>query len=188
MTLILRIGGHMDLDKMYPAMEIEFDSEELFSRIAMHKAMMNGTAELLMFCDGESGMTVGYAYVITKNLYGYVLLKYFSVLPWYRGHGVGVEAMREINKKYADRQGIITEITDFPDDNANRQTQLRKFFSRFGFVDVPANMTISGTDAHVLVKPMKGTWEIGRIAPRIMTDFYSRVLTGFEMKRYLAFK
>jgi len=188
MTLTLRRGGHLDLDKMYPAMEIEFDSEELFGKLAMHKALMNGTAELLLFCDGESGMTVGYAYVIVKNLYGYVLLKYFSVLPWYRGHGVGVEAMRLINKNYLDRQGIITEITDFPDENVNRQRDLRKFFSRFGYVDVPVEMTVSGTAAHVLVKPIKGTWEIGKVAHRIMNDFYTRVLTGFEMRKYLAFK
>ena len=177
MNLTIREGGHRDLDRMYPSMEMEFDSEELMSKLTMHKAMMNGSARLLILCDGESGITVAYAFVLTKNMYGYVLLKYFSVLPWYRRQGVGVESLRLIHREFAEKQGILTEITDFPDENADRQNQLRKFFARFGYVDVPVSMTVSGTAAHVLVKPIKGTWEIEKVAPRILRDFYSRVLT-----------
>ena len=49
--------------------------------------------------------TRGYALVATKNLYGYVLLKYLAVMPWCRGQGLGIQIMRLINKRYADKQG-----------------------------------------------------------------------------------
>lgn len=69
--------------------------------------------------DEESSLEVAYALVLTKNLYGYVLLKYMAVLPWYRGKGVGIAAMRLINKRYADRQGIIAELTSFEDEDGS---------------------------------------------------------------------
>ena len=50
--------------------------------------------------DEESNLEVAYALVLTKNLYGYVLLKYMAVLPWYRGKGVGIAAMRLIREDF----------------------------------------------------------------------------------------
>ena len=53
---------------------------------------MNGTAELLIVYEKESGLDLAYALTIVKNIYGYVLLKYMGVLPWYRGRGMGVSS------------------------------------------------------------------------------------------------
>ena len=92
---------------------MDFDSEELLPKIAIHKGMMNGSLELLIAYDEDSGMDAGYALVATKNLYGYVLLKYLAVMPWCRGQGLGIQIMRLINKRYADKQGIIAELTEF---------------------------------------------------------------------------
>jgi len=181
-------GGHREIEKYYSMMEVDFDSEELLSKLAIHRAVIKGEMELLIFFDDESKMELGYALVGLKNLYGYVLLKYFGILPWYREHGLGIEAMRLINKRYADTQGIIAEITDFPDADENRQRKLFKFFARFGYVEVPSDFRISGTTAHVMVKPIKGTADIGRVYHRIMLDFYRRYLTGAAMAKMIDIK
>ena len=186
--LKLRKGGHKDLEKYYGLMEIDFDSEELFSKLTIHKAMLNGEQELVIFYDDESGMDIGYALVLIKNLYGYVLLKYMAVMPWYRGRGFGIELMRQLNKRYSDTQGILAELTEFPDEDADRLRKLRKFFSRFGYEELALDYTISGTKANLYVKPIRGTADIAPVAHRIVRDFYSRCLNAFALEKMIDIK
>ena len=183
--LNIRKGGHGDLEKYYPLMEMDFDSEELFSKLSLHRAIMNGTAELLIVYEKESGLDVAYALTIVKNLYGYVLLKYMGVLPWYRGRGMGVETMRFINRRCADKQGIIAEITEFPDEDKDRVKKLRKFFSRFGYVEVDSDYRIGGVKANLMAKPLKCSGDIGPIAHRIVPDFYNRCLSPRAVRKML---
>lgn len=90
--LNIRKGGHRELQRYYTLMEMDFDRRELLPRLAIHKALLNGDQELLVIYDDESRMDLAYALVCCRGLYGYVLLKYFGVLPWYRDQGLGVEA------------------------------------------------------------------------------------------------
>lgn len=186
--LKLRKGGHKELEKYYGLMEIDFDSEELFSKLTIHKAMLNSDMELVILYDEDSRMDIGYALVCLKNLYGYVLLKYMAVVPWLRGRGLGVEFMRMLNRRYADRQGVIAELTHFPDEDKDRMKKLVKFFSRFGYEQQEADYTISGTRADLWVKPMKGSGEIAPIAHRIIPDFYSRVMNPFAMDNMISIR
>ena len=186
--LNIRKGSHVELEKYYPLMEMDFDSEELIPRLSLHRAMMNGTAELLIVYEKESGLDVSYALVIEKNIYGYALLKYMAVLPWYRGRGMGVETMRFINRRYADRQGLIAEITEFEDEDKDRVKKLRKFFARFGYVEIESDYRISGVRANVMVKPMKGSADIAPIAHRIIPDFYSRCLGPRAVRKMIDIK
>ncbi len=184
----LRKGGHRDLQNFYPAIEMDFDSAERLPRLAIHKAMLSGNQELLIAYEEETGLELGYALVCTRGLYGYVLLKYLAVLPWYRDRGVGVEIMRQINRRYADRQGILAELTEFDDPEVDHLRKLFKFFARFGYVDVPCDYTIGGTKAHLLCKPICGTAEIAPVAHRIVTDFYSRCLRPDALYRMIRIK
>lgn len=186
--LKLRKGGHKDLEKYYGLMEIDFDSEELFSKLTIHKAMLNSDMELVVFYDDETKMEVGYALVLLKNLYGYVLLKYMAVMPWYRGRGFGIELMRQLNKRYAHTQGILAELTEFPDEDEDRLKKLRKLFSRFGYEEVAVDYTISGTKANLYVKPICGTAEIAPVAHRIVRDFYARCLNAFALEKMIDIK
>ena len=113
--LTLRKGGHRDLERYYGLMEVDFDSEELIGKLAIHRALSRGDQELLIAYDDETGLEGAYALVCCRGLYGYVLLKYLGVFPWYRGKGLGVELMRLIHKRYAEKQGVIAEITEFDD-------------------------------------------------------------------------
>ena len=109
--LRIREATRTELGRWYSAMETDFDERELLPLSAVRRAVRRGDQEFLLFEEEESGLTVGYALVCTRNVYGYVLLKYFGILPWYREHGIGVQAMRLLNKRYADRQGILAELT-----------------------------------------------------------------------------
>lgn len=186
--LKLRKGGHKELEKYYGLMEIDFDSEELFSKLTIHKAMLNSDMELVILYDEDSRMDIGYALVCLKNLYGYVLLKYMAVMPWYRGRGFGVELMRQLNKRYANTQGILAELTEFPDEDEDRLKKLRKFFSRFGYEEVAVDYTISGTKANLYVKPICGTADIAPVAHRIVRDFYARCLNAFALEKMIDIK
>ena len=183
--LNIRKCGHKDLERYYGLLEMDFAKEEIISRLSLHRALMNGSAELLVVYDEESALEVAYALVLTKNLYGYVLLKYMAVLPWYRGKGVGIAAMRLINKRYADRQGIIAELTSFEDEDGSMLKSLRKFFSRFGFVRIDSDYRIGGSPVELMVKPIKGTYEIEPVEHRIIRDFYNRVLNPFAMDKMI---
>lgn len=186
--LNIRNGGHRELEKYYQLMEMDFDSDELISKMIIHRGLINGSWEFLIVYDEESRMDVAYALIGKKNLYGYALLKYFAVLPWNRGQGVGIQSMRLINKHCADRQGIIVEITEFEDEDKDRVKKLRKFFARFGFVEIESDYRISGVEAHIMVKPILGTEDIAPVAHRIIPDFYCRCMPDMFVYKMLDIK
>ena len=174
--LAIRKGGHRDLEHLYSAIELDFDRRELLPKLAIHKAITTGDQELLVFYDDQSNITVGYALVMVRGVYGYVLLKYFGVLQWFRDQGLGVQCMRLLNKRYAAKQGILAEITVFDDADGDYLRKLRKFFARFGYQDVESDYRLGGAKVDLMVKPIRGTAEIAPIAHRMIRDFYSRVL------------
>ena len=186
--LTVRKGGHVELERYYSAMEIDFDEKELLGKWSIHRAMSAGDQELLIFSDADTGMDVGYALVMCRGLYGYVLLKYFGILPWFRGKGLGIQLMRELNRRYADAQGILAEVSEFEDPDPDRLRKLHKFFSRFGYEEIPVDYTISGVKCNLLVKPLKGRADITAVAHRIVPDFYTRFMAPAAVWRMLAFK
>ena len=183
--LNIRKGGHRDLERVYSLIDLDFDKKELIPKMSIHKAMMEGAMELVLLYDDESNMDLGYALVCCKGLYGYVLLKYFGILPWYRDKGLGVEAMRLVNKRYADRQGVVAELTTFDDEGGEYLMKLRRFFARFGYVEVKSDYRLGGAEVQLIVKPIKGTAEISPVSHRIIRDFYSRCLSAAAMARMI---
>lgn len=187
---MLRIRGatRTELGRWYSAMETDFDERELLPLSDVRRAVRRGDQEFLLFEEEESGLTVGYALVCTRNVYGYVLLKYFGIFPWYRDHGVGVAAMRLLHKRYADRQGILAELTAFDDsEDDSYLRKLERFFRRFGYVKVPCSYRLGGADVTLTVKPVCGTAEIAPVARRMLLDFYSRCLRPNQMEGMLRF-
>lgn len=184
--LTIREIGASDVSRWYSALQSDFDAKELLPRRAIRKAIRSGAQEFLLFVDEETGIPQGYALCAIKNVYGYVLLKYFGIFSWFQGKGVGIEAMRLLHKRYADRQGILAELTVFDNsDNGEYLKKLQRFFRRFGYQDVPFSYRIGGAKVFLTAKPIRGTAEIAKIAPRILTDFYSRCLRPSEMTAML---
>ena len=186
--LTLQKVGHRDLERYYPLLETDFDSDELLGRLAIHRGMMNGAIEFLTLHEEESGMDAGYALLLTKNLYGYVDLKYFAVMPWFRGRGLGVQLMREVNRRYADSQGILAELTEFDDPGADRLRKLRKFFSRFGYEEISCDCRLAGVKDNLLLKPIKGCTDLTPVIHRVLPDFYTRFMPEPAVWRMLEFQ
>ena len=183
--LKLIMAGHREMQRYYPVLETDFDSEELIGRIPMHLGISNGSIDFLLLRDEESGIDAGYAVVLTKSLYGYVDLKHFAVMPWFRGRGFGIQLMREINRRYAECQGIITELSEFDDTDPDRLKKLRRFFKRFGYEEIKSDYTIRGVKANLLVKPVRGTTDLTPVAHRVIPDFYSRFLSVNSLWRMM---
>ena len=187
--LIIREATPAELSRYYSALQLDFDAKELLSRQTIRKAVRSGAQEFLLFADEESGMTVGYALCCVKNVYGYVLLKYFGIFSWFQGRGLGVEAMRLLHKRYADRQGILAELTVFEDSgDGGYLKKLRRFFGRFGYEPVPCACSLGGAEVTLMAKPIRGTAEIAPVARRILTDFYSRCLRPAQLSEFLRFE
>ena len=131
--LQIRKGGHRDLERFYNMFEVDFAETELRPKQGIHMAVTKGALELLIVYDEESKVELGYALCFCRGVYGYVLLKYFGILPWYRNKGLGVQAMPLVNKHYAESHASLAEITVFDPQDQDTLRKLRKFFSRFGY-------------------------------------------------------
>ncbi len=186
--LKIRTGTHRDLERYYSLMEQDFDEKELLPKLYIHKAMLKGDMELCLVYDEQSEIELAYALVVKRGIYGYVLLKYFGVHPWYREQGIGVQAMRLLNKRYIDKQGILAEITVFDDEDDQLIRKLRKFFARFGYVKVKSDYRIGGSEVELMVKPIVGNGEIQGYAHRIIRDLYSRCLSPAAMDKMIDIK
>ena len=178
-----------ELGRYYNALKIDFDQRERLPLSSVRKAVRRGDQEFLLFYDEETGMTEGYALCGIRNVYGYVLLKYFGIFSWYQGQGRGVEAIRLLHKRYADRQGILAELAVFDDSEDGEYLQkLRRFFRRFGYEEVPFAYRLGGAEVLLTAKPVRGTAEIGPVARRILTDFYSRWLSPAKLSSMVVFE
>ena len=87
---------------------------------------------------------------------------------------------------YAEKQGILAELTVF-DDNEGEDylRKLKRFFARFGYQEVPCDFSIGGAKVILTAKPICGTAEIAPVARRILADFYSRCLKPAEMEKMI---
>ena len=119
---------------------------------------------------------------------GYVDLKYMAVMPWFRGRGFGVQLMRELNRRYADAQGVIAEVSEFDDPDPDRLRKLRKFFTRFGYEELKSDYRIAGVKTNLYVKPMKGNTELAPVIHRVLPDFYTRFMPASAVWRMLDIK
>ena len=182
--LEIRKGGHRDLERAYNVFEIDYDEKELLPKLGLHVAISKGDAELLIVYDEESQIEVAYALCLSRGLYGYVLLKYISVLPWYRDKGVGLETMRMIHRRYSEAQGILAELTVFdPEDDGSTMRSLQRFFGRFGYEPVDCDYRLAGARVELRLKPIKGSADIAPVVHRILRDLYSRVLGPTSLER-----
>ena len=181
--LTLRVCGHRELEHVWSLFDLDFDKKELLPKLGVHKAMLKGDMELLAVTETESRIDLAYALVGCRGLYGYAWLKYLDVIPFYRDKGLGVESMRLLHRRYADRQGIVAEITDFDGGEGETLRGQQKFFARFGYGEIESDLQLGGVKDHILVKPIHGTAELSPIIHRVMLDFYSRVYSPAALSR-----
>ena len=110
--LKLKKAGYREMHQYYAIMQEDFSKDELVPEIVFQKALLQHTADLVLVVDDTIKNTIAYALVCPKSLYGYGLLWFFAVLPWYRGRGLGTEAMKLINQKYGRLRGMVPSTTE----------------------------------------------------------------------------
>ena len=71
-----------------------------------------------------------------------------------------------MNQRYADKQGLLAELTTFEDEKGEYLRKLRKFFARFGYVKIESDYRIGGSPVELMVKPLQGTrtWDFAHLA------------------------
>ena len=172
----IRKGTRAELRKYYTVMEIDFDEKELLGKQTMQKGLAEGSLDMWVAYEDESGIDIAYAVVLPKCVYGYAIIKYLGVFPWYRNKGVGTDVMRLLLAEYKDTTGLIAEIPVFEENDDEQITRLRNFFKRFGFEEVKADYRIGGAPVILMCRPVTGTADIAPVSHRIITDIYTRFI------------
>lgn len=171
----LKKGSIADLHRIYGKyMRADFHRYERMPEPVIALAMARGKQELLLITD-DSGRLAGYAICCCRSVYGYVLINYLAVLQQRRGEGIGSAALELLSGYYADRMGLIVELTDTPGE---REETLRRhsFYGRAGFADADSDYRLCGVQTYLMVRPLRAAADISAAAHLILPEIYSHSL------------
>lgn len=182
--LKLKKAGCTEMHKYYAIMQEDFSKDELVPEIVFQKSLFQRSADLLLVVDDTIGVTIAYALVCPKSLYGYGLLWFFAVLPWYRGRGLGTEAMKLINQKYGRLRGMMLEITEVPDAaTANRRI---RFYNNVGYrVVKTGDIKLNGIPMKLMVRQPASAPDPGPYIHRILPEIYSHMFSEPMVEKLL---
>ena len=176
--LRLKKCSYKEMHNYYGMMEQDFNKTILPPEIVFHKALFQHQIELVVVMDDTIKVAIAYAIVCPKSLYGYAMLMYFAVMPWYRDKGLGTEAMRLIDRRYSRLQGILVEIPQ--GDSADAAAD---FFGRLGYKTVKCGpYTHSGVPTKIMARLPEGAPSpapvMHRVIPELYTHIYSDTTVG----------
>lgn len=161
-------GGHADVKRIYPMMEFDFHDWERPTHLELQLAMARG-AELLLLKDAQN-VECGYAVMLRSKLTGYVLLGWLGVYPHVRGNGIGGQFLTLIREYYEAWQGILLEVTEYPE--LEKARKLHAFYGRNGYTDVNCRYVLSGRDTALMYLPLKGPADISCVVKSIVRSIY----------------
>lgn len=161
-------GGHADMKRVYPMMEFDFHDWERPTRAECQLALLRG-AELLLLRDAH-GVEYGYALMLKNSLTGYVLLGWLAVYPHARGGGIGGEFLSLIRERYAGWQGLLLEVTEYPE--LEKARKLHAFYSRNGYADVACRYSLSGRGTALMYLPLQGPADISAVVKSVVRGVY----------------
>lgn len=177
----LQKGGHRDLHRVYPMLAFDFRPFERFSEFTFQAALLGGDAELLLL-KNASGVECGYAVMFTGSHYKYVMLAFIAVYPGFRGHGAGGAFLDLLRARYADRQGILLEVTEHEDPKETQR--LITIYGGRGWRRVPCIYRLGGRSAVLMNLPLQGPEDVSAAAPLIVDDLYRRILPDRKAAEY----
>ena len=130
--------------------------------------MLRG-AELLLLKDAQN-VECGYAFMLKNSLTGYVLLGWLGVYPHVRGNGVGGQFLTLIREYYEGWEGILLEVTEYPE--LEKARKLHAFYQRNGYTDVNCKYTLSGRDTALMYLPVAGAKDVSPAVKSIVRSMY----------------
>lgn len=161
-------GGHADMKRIYPMMTFDFHDWERPSHLECQRAMLRG-AELLLLKDAQNA-ECGYAFMLKSRLTGYVLLGWLAVYPHIRGGGIGGQFLSLIREYYNGWQGILLEVTEYPE--LKKARKLHDFYQRNGYSDVDCHYTLSGRSCALMYQPLEGAKDIAPVVKSVVRSVY----------------
>lgn len=161
-------GGHADMKRIYPMMTFDFHDWERPSHLECQLGLLRG-AELLLLKDAQNA-ECGYAYVLKSRLTGYVLLGWLSVYPHVRGNGIGGQFLTLIREYYGDWQGVLLEVTEYPE--LEKARKLHDFYARNGYRDVDCRYSLSGRSCALMYQALQGPDDIEPVVKSVVRSVY----------------
>jgi len=185
--LRLKRGSYKEMHQYYANMQQDFEKDELLPEIVFHKAIFQKQADLVLVQDDSIKVTIAYALVCPNSLYGYGLIWYFAVLPWYRGKGLGTEAIKLINRHYGKLRGLLLEVTEVPDtETANRRI---KFYNNLGYRVVKCGpFKLNGINTKIMVRQSASMPDPGPAMHRILPEIYSHLVSDTTIEKIIDIK
>ena len=174
-------GGHADMHRVYPMMTYDFHDWERPSEFEAQRAMLRG-AELLLLKDAQN-VECGYAFLLKSRLTGYVLLGWLSVYPHVRGGGIGGEFLSLIREYYAAWEGILLEVTEYPE--LEKARKLNAFYKRNGYADVNCRYTLGGRATQLMYLPLAGAKDITPAVDSVVRSTYKCMYSEREFDRLI---
>ena len=175
-------GGHADMKRVYPMMTFDFHKWELPGHLEFQRAMLRG-CELLLLKDAQN-IECGYAVMLRHRLGGYALLGWLGVYPHVRGNGVGGEFLSLIREYYAGWNGIILEVTEYPE--LEKAVKLHNFYLRNGYSDINCRYKLAGRDCALMYLPIDGPKDISPIIGTVMRGVYACLVSEPALWRYIS--
>ncbi len=182
MEYSIKRGGHRDLKRIYPMIEFDFEDWERPTELEFHGAFLKGGAEILLLKD-EDGLEAGYAVMLIHRPTAYVMLGWLSVYPTVRGGGIGGKFLTLIKEFYADKQGILLEITQYPE--LEKARRLHAFYSRNGWRDVACTYSICDVESGLMWLPINGAEDIHLAIQLIIREVYSGIYNDIKFRKFI---
>lgn len=175
-------GGHADMKRIYPMMTFDFKDWERPTQLECQGALLRG-AELLLLKDAQNA-ECGYALMLKNRVTGYVLLGWLAVYPHMRGAGTGREFLQLIKERYEGLQGILLEVTEYPE--LEKARKLHAFYERNGYADVNCRYTLGGRETALMYQPLSGPADISPAIKTILRSTYAPLYNETTLRRLIS--
>lgn len=112
-------------------------------------AQKKGNVEILMITQGDKESVLGE--IILARCADVVLLDYFAVAPAFRGHGIGAQALGELQKRCrGERLVLEIESTKVDAKNLGQRRSRKAFYERCGMRTLDYSVMVMGVEMEVL--------------------------------------
>lgn len=180
--LVLSKAKNKDIRSYYGLLRYEFRKPELVPHLNIQSAVRRDEMELLLIHDDKLNVVVAYAFVSHKSMYGYPLINYFCVMPWYREGGFKENSLHLIIERYKDKQGLLIELPEYSGGEINYESSL-EFYKNFGFEEIPCKYYKNGVKTHILNCPLKSKKSAEGIIGRVIPEIYERSIGSAVLLR-----
>lgn len=174
-----------ELKEIFNHIERDFAPGEYAPYDVLYQQLQEGVHEGLLLCEG--GQDVAYSICAGGHANGYVLISLIAVFDEFRGHGIGTAFLKELNRIYSNKKGIIVEVekpenSQDQEESASRAKRI-EFYEKAGFFLIPnINYSIWDVPMHLMV--LSHSDEIQTVKERIGPIMYE-IYLELMGKRYI---